>query len=120
MNSAFLTLKQVANALQYHITRSERSSTKHLSWCIEIRDGLDEGVLWEFAHEIGHVIQFRRKKKASKDLSNLITIHKNRSKVRILLDETEAWIIGFVICKLFNIKTKGMVKYAGKCLKTYL
>jgi hypothetical protein len=117
--SSFLTLKQVATALQFHTTISKQSSTKHLSWCIELREGKDEGVLWEFAHELGHAIQFRRKKKATNSVSNLIEVHKNRSKFKVLIDEVEAWIIGYVICKLFNISTKGILRYSMKCLKTY-
>ncbi|MRX54674.1 hypothetical protein GJU41_11890 [Bacillus idriensis] len=117
---SFITLEQVSNALQYRVTRNTQSSTKYLSWQIEVRRGEDEGVIWEFAHEIGHAILFRKEKRKVKDIVSLIDLYKKRSKLKIFIYELEAWLIGFLACKLFNIGTKGMLVYAIKCLKTYL
>jgi hypothetical protein len=111
----YITLKQLANALQYKVVESDKSVIKYTSWIIEVKSDKEISSLWELAHEIGHGIQFKRKVKINKSDS-----HNSRGKTKVIAEELFAWVIGFVLCKLFQINTKGMVKHSLKCLKTYL
>lgn len=63
------------------------------------------------AHEVGHCYIERFK---------LIKSEKKASKLKVLLQETLAWLIAFFICRKNKISTEGFMLECKRCLKTYL
>ena len=77
---------------------------------------------FEFAHEIGHCIQFKKRSKSvTKDcgMENMLRKRKER-KFQLIFDEVQAWIIGYELLIKHKIPRKGYWRRALYCIKSYL
>jgi len=54
------------------------------------------------AHEVGHIYEHK--------ISRYFTVY----------FEFYAWVVGYIVCKVNKINTKGYWKVAKECLKTYI
>ena len=113
-----LKLRNLTFELGYYInTLNNASIVNHTGKWLSFRRDLTRGSVFEFSHEIGHIYQFKRREKKIEDLK---TFYKSRSKLKVFLDELEAWIIGYYLCRKLKINTNGFIKHSYKCLKSYI
>lgn len=125
--SLFVMLSDIAKNLGYnsYFDRNRNSSICfHLSKniYISLKNG-DKNSIYEFSHEIGHCIQFkRRSRKFNNDEEKLKTFYRERDKYKykFMIDEFEAWIIGFYILYKNKIGRKGFWKHTFYCLNSHL
>ena len=89
--------------------------------CITKKSG-EVNSIFEFAHEIGHCLQFRKiwnKLNCDEDKVKDYYREKNKSKTLFLWDEVDAWIKGYFILKRNSIDTKGYIQHASHCVKSH-
>ena len=90
------------------IVLGERINSKHVEF--------------EFAHEIGHCIQFKQRFKSVTrdcDIEDVLRKRKER-KIQLIFDEIQAWIIGYQILIKYKIPCKGYWERAFHCIKSYM
>ena len=122
----FQLLTKEANRMGYKVTLvSSRyvSSLGHLTKHINISKQSGEvNSIYEFAHELGHCIQFKlRWDRLNGDKEAVKQFYRNRdkSKMRFMFDELEAWVRGFSILYKNNINTKGFCSHTFHCLSSH-
>lgn len=83
----------------------------------------NDNALFQFAHELGHCKQFeKRHKKLNGDVELLKKFYSEmkKSKIRTMIDETDAWIKGYALLRKNEINTKGFIRHMAFCLKSHL
>lgn len=100
------------------------SSCGHLTKHINISKKNGEiKAIFEFAHELGHCVQFKRRwNKLNGDKEKIKEFYRNRDKhkYKFLIDELEAWLLGYPILRRNKIDTKGFWKHVVHCWKSHL
>ena len=123
----YLLLRNEASKLGYKTTVIPdrfASYCGHLSKTIKISKGRgDKNAIFEFAHELGHCYQFKKIwKKFNEDKEKVKEVYRNsdKSRIKFMMREIDAWIKGYPILKRNNIDTRGYMKHALFCIKSHI
>jgi hypothetical protein len=123
----FSLLKMEAAKMGYQVYLvSDRyvSSCGHLTKTINIsKQNGEVNAIFEFAHELGHCIQFKKiweKLNGDKELVKTYYRNRDKSKIKFLISEIDAWIKGYPILKRNNISVKGYWLHAFYCVASHL
>jgi hypothetical protein len=119
-------LKEYANYHGYRtlITYRGVSFCGHLTNNITIstKNG-EKNAIFEFAHELGHCVQFRqiwKNNDGDKEKVKEIYRKRDKSKIRFMWDEIRAWLWGWTILEMEEINKKGYILHAFKCTLSHL
>lgn len=123
----FDLLKQEASRMGYKtniVSNRFVSSCGHLTKIINIsKQSGDIESIFEFAHELGHCKQFTRRWRRlewNKEMAKNYYRKRDKSKIRFMIDEIEAWILGYSILKRNKINTKRYINHSISCLYSHL
>ncbi len=124
MNKYYI-LKEVAKEMGYKtiITNRGVSFCGHLTKeiTVSVRNKENNGI-FEFAHELGHCEQFRKRwirLGEDKEIIKQYYRERDKSKFRFMLDEVDAWIRGYFLLRKNGIETKGYIAHAIYCVSTH-
>ncbi len=79
---------------------------------INVQQIMNNNLLFEYAHEIGHALFCL--------FINKIKLDFKKTSKYVLFNEFVAWVIGFVICVRFKINLHGFMNRSIYCLGTYI
>lgn len=119
-------LKEIAQSYGYRtlITYRGVSFCGHLTKNITVSTKNGEtNAIFEFAHELGHCEQFRkiwRDNNEDKDRVKEIYRQRDKSKIKFLIDEADAWIKGWSFLHQCKINKQGYIFHAIKCTLSHL
>lgn len=126
-NQNYKLLKKEASILGYStylMPNRYSSCCAHLSQVIHISAQSGEvNAIFEFAHELGHCLQFKKiwiEMDQNKELVKDYYRRKDKSKLSFIWIEIDAWIKGYSILKENEIVTKGYIIHAFYCVKSHL
>ncbi|MGG2933858.1 hypothetical protein ABEO66_06720 [Bacillus pacificus] len=112
-------LKKEANKLRYRVVFSGGAKPNkschdpyYVIFINRKEDDLDAKTIYSFAHEVGHCIDFRN---GMLDFQE----YKRNKKYRVR-KEIAAWYLGYRLLRKLKIPVDGYIKYALKCLSSYL
>lgn len=123
----FIKLRYIAAELGYIVSIIHNryvSSCGHLTKHINIsKKSGDIKAIFEFAHELGHCKQFKRrwdKMNGDKEVVKQFYRNRDKKKYKFMFDEFEAWLKGYFILKHNKINTYGYWRHSIYCLKSHL
>lgn len=112
-------LKDEASKLRYRVVFSGGAKSNkachdpnYVIFINRKEDDLDIKTIYSFAHEVGHCIDFR---------NGMLDFQKyKRNKKYRIRKEIIAWYLGYRLLRKLEIPVDGYIKYAFKCLSSYL
>lgn len=115
-----LKLGYKVNIVSNRYTSSCGHLTKHIH--VSKKNG-DGNAIFEFAHELGHCLQFKKVwSKLNEDKESVKNYYRNRdkSKIKFLVNEIDAWLKGYLLLKRNKIDTKGYWNHVFYCVKSHI